>query len=110
MVEAKGDTDVMFAGGDVAEAEEPDHERVGEGKLSSANGGKHAEQGVFAGGGVDVDAVAHEPAENLRFRVHHGSLAIVGGGGAGGKKEVWVAKMNRGRDFLVRVFARFIPG
>ena len=70
MVEAERDADLVFASGDVAEGEKPDHERVGEGELAAADGGEYAEEGVFTGAWIDVNAVAHEPAEDLRFGVH----------------------------------------
>ena len=70
VVEAEGEADLVLACGPIAQGQEPDHERVGERELAAADGGENAEEGVFAGGGVDVDAVAHEPAENLRFGVH----------------------------------------
>ena len=41
-----------------------------QGKLASADIGKYAENGVLAGGGVDVDTVTSEPGEDLWFRLH----------------------------------------
>lgn len=66
-VVAHGDADVVLAGGDIAEGEEPHHERVGDRELARVDIREDAENGVLAGSGVDVDAVAGEPDENLWF-------------------------------------------
>ncbi len=60
----------MFAGWDIAQGEKPDHEGVGERKLASADIGENPKDGVFAGAGVNVDAITGEPGENLGLGVH----------------------------------------
>lgn len=60
----------VLAGGDIAQSQKPDHKRVGEGKLTTANIGKDTENGVFPRGWIDVDTIAGEPGQNLWFRGH----------------------------------------
>ena len=79
-LKAHGDLEGVLAGRDVAEGEEPDHERVRDGELPRLNVREDAENGVFAGAGVDVDAVTGKPGEKLWFGLHEG------GAGRGGRR------------------------
>jgi len=69
-VESHRDAQLVRAGGAVGEREEPDHERVRDRELPGLDVREDAEHGVLAGAGVDMDAVAGEPREQLRFGMH----------------------------------------
>lgn len=71
----------MFAGGDVSDGHEPDHERVSDRKMARLDIGKNAQDRVFAGAGVDMDAVASEPGQKLRFGLHAPKRAAQAAGG-----------------------------
>lgn len=66
-IDAHGDAQIMLPALDIGKHQEPDHLGMHSGKLTHSEVGKDSEQGVLAGGRVDVDAVAHEPAEKLWF-------------------------------------------
>lgn len=116
--EAEGDLDLVLAGGDVGQRKEPDHKRMRQRELTAANGGEDTEDGVFTGGGVDMDAVAKQPGEDLGVTgVAHrekmtkgaGSCPAVGQGGRmkfselAGKSTAGARGGNR--DQSVRTFA-----
>lgn len=67
---AEGDFYLVAAGGAIGQRHKPDHEWMRDGKPLGLDIGENAEDGVFAGGGIDVHAVAHQPSEKLRFGLH----------------------------------------
>jgi hypothetical protein len=76
------DAQFVLPGRAIAEGEKPDHEGVRDGKFAGLDVGKDAEDRVFARAGIDVDAVAGEPGEELRFGMH---TAKQGGGDGSGQ-------------------------
>jgi hypothetical protein len=70
-VEAHRDSQFVLAGRTVADREKPDHEWVRDGKLTCLDVREYSKNGVFAGAGIDVNAIACEPGKKLRFGVHH---------------------------------------
>lgn len=88
-IESHGEFDGMVAFGHVAERQKPHHERMGERELAAPDIRKYSEDGVFAGGGVDVDAVASEPGKDLWFGLHERPNG--GGSRRTGKRE-WLGE------------------
>lgn len=60
----------MFPDSQVGKGEKPDHPGMNYRKFLGPQTGENAQEGVFAGGRVDIDAVTGEPSENLRFSGH----------------------------------------
>jgi hypothetical protein len=74
-VEAHRDPQLVLAGRAIADGEKPDHERVRDGKLTRLDVGKNPQDRVLAGTGIDVNAIARQPGEELRFGMHDSSRA-----------------------------------
>src|SRR5882757_9803270 len=79
-VEAHRHLDLVRAGLDVGQCQEPHHVGVHDGEGAGLDVGEHAEDGVLARRGVDVDAVAGDPGQEGGFRLH--ARRMGGGGGA----------------------------
>jgi hypothetical protein len=75
-LETHGYLEGVLTGRDVTDGQKPDHERVRDGELSRLDVREDAEDGVLAGAGVDVDAVAGEPSKELRFGLHGPKRAV----------------------------------
>jgi len=71
---------VVLADGAVGQRHKPNHVRMRGGKVLRLDVGEGTEDGVLAGGGVDVDAVAGDPSEQLRFRLHKGKEGCAAAG------------------------------
>jgi hypothetical protein len=69
-IEPHRDAEAVFARRAVRKGEKPDHERMRDRELARLDVGEDAEDGVFAGAGIDVHAVAGQPREELRFGMH----------------------------------------
>jgi len=69
-IETERNFDLMSTLRDIAQCHEPNHEGMHNGELAGADVGEDAEDGMFARRRVDMDAVARDPDENLRFRLH----------------------------------------
>jgi len=60
----------MFPDSQVGKGKKPDHPGVNHGKFLGSQAGENAQEGVFAGGRIDIDTVTGQPGQNLRFSRH----------------------------------------
>lgn len=73
VVESHGNSQLVLSRGAIRDRHEPDHEGVGDGEFARLDVGEDAENRVLARAGIDVDAVTHEPGQELRFGIHPSS-------------------------------------
>lgn len=71
-VEAEGNPNFVLTRRTIADGEEPNHERMRHRKLAGGDIGEDSQQRVLAGARIDVNAIARDPREQLRFGLHRG--------------------------------------
>jgi len=98
---AERDLDVVLADGAVGQRHKPNHVRVRGREVLGLDVGKGSEDGVLTSRWVDVDAVAGDPSEQLRFRLHKVCREVGKGLGA--------SKSQRQADFPLRVGRQAVP-
>ncbi len=64
------DLHLVVTSGDIAHGDEPDHEGVNEREFPGARACENTQEGLFARAGVDMDPIAGDPSEELRFGLH----------------------------------------